>query len=362
MRFSVFGHENVRAEHPTTIEFTAENHLSQRGDCILGVGADWKELAALAGKLRIRMSLAGLSDELVAYANPGFRCKKCMVIRTSAYTDYRTFAVRASKAASSVSRRLVEAMKKPSAKMSVAIEPVRIKGVIFDLDSTLEEWTPCQKSAEELLAEQVSNGSGVKPADFLAVFRGVRRKYEARTLDPLNYGRDRWIADAFRELGIKASAEKIGELERLYWRECHSRVRLFPGVGKLLRRLKLKKAILTDADGRREIKMERIRLLGLESLVDCIVTSNDTGRNKPHPSNFLKAAELLGLRPDECLMAGDKPEADLITAKALGMTTVLVRQGEWSHSVPYADFEIDSVVQLIGVLAQLKTLNSSENS
>jgi len=34
------GHPAITARHPTTLEVTRETHLSPRGDCIVGVGAD----------------------------------------------------------------------------------------------------------------------------------------------------------------------------------------------------------------------------------------------------------------------------------------------------------------------------------
>ena len=33
------GHPMVRSLHPTTIEVTTESHLTEKGDCIIGVGA-----------------------------------------------------------------------------------------------------------------------------------------------------------------------------------------------------------------------------------------------------------------------------------------------------------------------------------
>ena len=34
-----FGHENLLCTHNTTIELTKDNHLTKKGDCILGIRA-----------------------------------------------------------------------------------------------------------------------------------------------------------------------------------------------------------------------------------------------------------------------------------------------------------------------------------
>ena len=39
--FKAYGHENIRATHNRTIEFTKHKELSVRGDCIIGVNSDF---------------------------------------------------------------------------------------------------------------------------------------------------------------------------------------------------------------------------------------------------------------------------------------------------------------------------------
>ena len=34
------GHRNIRALHPTTFELTKDEEVTERGDCIIGVGLD----------------------------------------------------------------------------------------------------------------------------------------------------------------------------------------------------------------------------------------------------------------------------------------------------------------------------------
>ncbi len=39
--FICYGHKNITAKHKTTLEFTKERDLSLKGDCIVGVKADF---------------------------------------------------------------------------------------------------------------------------------------------------------------------------------------------------------------------------------------------------------------------------------------------------------------------------------
>ena len=40
-KFYAFGHPNIQATHKTTLEFTKDEYVSLRGDCIIGIDADF---------------------------------------------------------------------------------------------------------------------------------------------------------------------------------------------------------------------------------------------------------------------------------------------------------------------------------
>ena len=138
--FTVRGHLNIRATHPSTIEFTKVGWLSLKGDCIAGVEASFTdedvrrfingafEASGDVPRKRVRISielfLEGSTEpeeRITALLNPGFRHPQEMVIRTSDFHSERTFGVRASKAAAHLDRALIGELQNPAAKMRVVI-------------------------------------------------------------------------------------------------------------------------------------------------------------------------------------------------------------------------------------------------
>ncbi|ASJ05083.1 MULTISPECIES: DUF371 domain-containing protein [Thermococcus] len=118
------GHENVRATHKSTLEFTKENYLTPRGDCILCVEADrgindlsgeFKSALKAGKKLLIRIKVGDLVDEVLAEGSPGLILDHpySMVVRKSTYIDARTLAIKANKAAKDIDRKIVERLKSP---------------------------------------------------------------------------------------------------------------------------------------------------------------------------------------------------------------------------------------------------------
>ncbi len=61
----------------------------------------------------------------------------------------------------------------------------------------------------------------------------------------------------------------------------------------------------------------------LTPLFSAIVCGDMVARGKPAPDIFLKAAELLGIAPEECLAVGDTP-ADVFAARAAGIPIALI--------------------------------------
>lgn len=68
-----------------------------------------------------------------------------------------------------------------------------------------------------------------------------------------------------------------------------------------------------------------LRCAEMWGLFDAVVTGDQIpkGRGKPNPDIFLKAAELLGAAPEECIVVGDTP-ADVYAGYAAGMDVILI--------------------------------------
>lgn len=68
-----------------------------------------------------------------------------------------------------------------------------------------------------------------------------------------------------------------------------------------------------------------LEVLGIASLIEIMVCAGETKRGKPFADPFLKAAELLGVAPADCLVFEDG-EAGTIAATAAGMDWVRIDQ------------------------------------
>jgi len=131
--FSACGHENVLAAHKTTFEVTKEATLTKQGDCIVAVEStraaadlpfEFKEAARKEdARITVTIEADELEETVKAKGSPNlqFTHPTDLVVRKSVYVCSRTLAIRADKAASDFSRKLVEKLKDPKQEVKVTL-------------------------------------------------------------------------------------------------------------------------------------------------------------------------------------------------------------------------------------------------
>lgn len=181
------------------------------------------------------------------------------------------------------------------------------KGFLFDKDGTLFDTERLyMDSWKEIAAEQGFD----LDMEGLNRMRGKGGETLIRAAEELLPG---WDALAVLMAVFYRAEEKM-----------KTELRLMPGAKELLVWLKqngYKTAVASSAQ-RHQIE-ENLRLGGITELIDVMVSAQDVSHGKPDPETFQKAAELLGLRPQECYAAEDSMNG-LISAHTAGCYTFFV--------------------------------------
>ena len=130
-KFHAYGHPNILATHKTTLEFTKDHELSLKGDCIIGVKADFelyklKEFIRKAKNKSIAITIetAGkkITETIHAELNPDFGDEKEIVIRKTDFVSKRTLGIRSNKAAFDLNSDLKAYLKLKENKIEVILE------------------------------------------------------------------------------------------------------------------------------------------------------------------------------------------------------------------------------------------------
>ena len=164
------------------------------------------------------------------------------------------------------------------------------KGIIFDLDGTLLDsmgmWA-------DIDVEYLGNLGIECPENLQRDLEGY--SYEETAL----YFKKRF--------NIKDSTDTIKETWRRMceYRYCKS-IPLKPGAAEYLKYLRDRGCRCAIASSNsRELIEKTLEARNLRQYFDAIVTCDEAGANKPDPSVYLKAAEILGVGTDECMVFED---------------------------------------------------------
>lgn len=215
-----------------------------------------------------------------------------------------------------------------------------IKAALFDLDGTFADTAP----------------------DLAAALNHTRA---ARNLPPLpletikpqaSHGSRGLLRLGF---GIEPDAPDYGALRDIfldyYERHICVHTRLFGDMGELvaeLERRNIKWGIVTNKPHRYTLPL--MQALGYAERAACLISGDTCARAKPYPDPLLKACELIGVAPDQCLYLGDDLR-DMQAANAAAMRGIIARYGyigddaqldSWgAHGV------IDTPTELLGLIA-----------
>ena len=204
-----------------------------------------------------------------------------------------------------------------------------LRAVLFDLDDTLYPEHDYVRSGFAAVAARLACEPGAPPADEL--YAALEREWRLR-------GRGRVFDAVIARFGLTAPVAELVDVYRRHEPE----LSLYPDAERAVARLEASDTafgILTD--GIAVVQRAKLRALGLDRRVPCIVVSDDYGldASKPSAVPYRAALAQLGSPPPETVYVGDNPHKDFIGARALGMPTVRVRRPVGDHAGTVLDPE-----------------------
>ncbi|MCX4338954.1 MAG: HAD family hydrolase [Lachnospiraceae bacterium] len=198
-----------------------------------------------------------------------------------------------------------------------------IRAVIFDLDDTLYDYHTLHKEAFKRVQELVVERLGVSGEQSEEAFRRARIATKENLGETAaSHSRMLYFQKTLEYLDIRPLYLAL-DMYEIYWGVFLNKMTLYPGVDKLMDALHdkyVRVAICTDLLA--QIQHRKLRALRLTDDVDCLVTSEEAGAEKPSPKIFQMCLDKLRLYPKEVCFVGDSFEKDVKGAAAAGMRAI----------------------------------------
>ncbi len=211
-----------------------------------------------------------------------------------------------------------------------------IKGIIFDLDGVIVKTDELHYRAWKRLA----NAEGIFfDREINNRLRGVSRIASLEIIlerSPRTYSAE--------------EKNRLASIKNQYYVELLKTLTpddIMPGVTKTLEELKRRK-ILTAIGSSSKNARAILEQIKLANVFDAVADGNDIINSKPAPDVFLKAADMLGLRPAECAVVEDA-EAGIAAAKSAGMLAIAIFDAKRSR---LADHKLEDIGELINIIFQ----------
>ncbi|MGH9603415.1 MAG: HAD family hydrolase [Terriglobales bacterium] len=222
-----------------------------------------------------------------------------------------------------------------------------ISSCVFDLDDTLYDCFGQRVRLAHRHAARALAAAGI-PAAAEQIYRARMQTFR---IDPHLKAIDREIC---RQFGVPYREDLHQIARQAYFRTPVTRLRLFPGVRRMLRWLK-KRGVrnFIVSYGEPSIQRDKVRALALERepAVERIFFA-DIGKIITKDHLFQSLLHKLGGNASRVLVVGDRPSSEIRAGKRLGMHAVRVRHGEFIRQEPQgkeeeADFEIRRVTDVL---------------
>ncbi len=243
----------------------------------------------------------------------------------------------------------------------------QLKGLLFDFDDTLIDWSGVRLSWRELesprlagvqdLVERVCPPQALNGDALLDTFMRLTRLAWVEARASLRAPHmPSILMDALAALGVPTERLDVDEVLRAYdWHVVPGTVVFSdaPPILETLRKAGVKLGIVTNASQTMAMRDAELEAHGLlDFFPDCRLSAADVGYIKPDRRIFQCALERLGTAPAETVFIGDNPEADIAGALSVGMKAVLRLGRRDQGDGELADFQprLRSLEQLPAIL------------
>ncbi len=184
----------------------------------------------------------------------------------------------------------------------------RYKGLIFDMDGTLIDTMPAHIEAWRATA---------KFYDF---------PFEATWLNSLGgMPSFKIVGEINQKFGIDLIPQDVAEYKMKAFAAMDEKSDLIPDTFAVFQRFLGSKKLAIGTGSQRQSAEKLLTRVGVLDKLDAVVTATDVDNHKPHPETFLRACELIGLTPNDCVVFEDT-ELGKQAAHASGMDCIMVTE------------------------------------
>ena len=216
---------------------------------------------------------------------------------------------------------------------------MKYKGILLDIDNTLYDYKVAHIFSKNLVLEYCVSEFSLSEEKINFAYEKARKQVHVELSETAaSHNRLLYFQKMLEILNVNPMKYAI-EIYSKYWDSFLEELKPFDEIYNFLEKYKNRICLVTDLTA--NIQYRKIQKLGLEKYCDKLVTSEEAGREKPHPYMFMLALHKLNVRENEVCMIGDSFKKDILGATSLGIESIW-----FNHEDKFENYESNIIKQV----------------
>ena len=191
------------------------------------------------------------------------------------------------------------------------------QAILLDLDNTVYEYNKPHNKGLSAIFIYCRKHFNLSSEEVRTAYNHGREKVHIELRETAaSHNRLLYIQKMLESLEISPFKHAL-KLYNAYWDTFLEEMKLYDGVVDFLEKYNGKICIVSDLTA--HIQYRKIQKLNIGKYIDFIVTSEESGREKPHAYPFMLALEKLKLTNKDLFMVGDSFKKDIVGALNMGI-------------------------------------------
>ncbi len=203
----------------------------------------------------------------------------------------------------------------------------RITAILFDLDNTLFHWDPCDQRGREAAHAVLGQAVSVSFDRFMELHNAARNHFKhALHNQASSHNRALFFKHMLEALVDRPMPVLVLNMFHGYWQAFFREMKPHPDAHRVLSRFTRTHKLALLSNHPTDIQLDKVARLGFAPYFHTIITSEESGIEKPDPRIFQLALDRLGAQASEAVMIGDHITSDIEGAHRAGIRTIYMSQ------------------------------------
>jgi len=226
---------------------------------------------------------------------------------------------------------------------------MKYKGLLLDIDNTIYSYNEVHTSSMNKVFSFCEKELKINTEEVKNAFSIARKRVHIELSETASsHNRLLYFQKMLEILEINSLQYSL-VLYHTYWDHFIDKMEAFKGIYEILKSYNGKICLLTDLTA--NIQHRKVKKLKLDSYCNYIVTSEEAGKEKPHPYMFLMALQKMGLNIQDVCMIGDNLKKDIFGASNLGIKSIWLNRSNKDESFnKHLVTEIHEIMELKDLL------------